>query len=336
MNVLSLFDGMSCGQIALERAEIPVENYFASEIDKWAIKITQKNYPNTVQLGNVSQWQDWHLPKIDLLLGGSPCQGFSIAGKRLDWDDPRSMLFFKYVDCLKWYKPTWFIFENVARMKKEVQDAISLELGVEPVRINSSLVSAQNRDRLYWTNIPNIEQPEDKQIYLKDIIEYGYVDKMKSYCIDANYYKGGNPKRYFEKASRQLVFDVGILQRAKGNNLGGIRGYDGKSPSLSSSQWQDNNFLCAFENELRDKSKTVRVGGRNSPPGSKQEWDNIFKSPKDLPKNLKYRKLLPIECERLQTVPDNYTKEVSNSQRYKMLGNGWTVDVIVHILDHIK
>lgn len=260
MNVLSLFDGMSCGRIALERAGVPVTNYFASEVDKYAIAVSKQNYPDIKHIGDVTQVRASDLPQIDLLIGGSPCQGFSFAGKQLNFDDPRSKLFFEFVRLLKETKPKYFLLENV-RMKKEFQDIISQHLGVEPIKINSSLVSAQNRVRLYWTNIPNVTQPDDKGIVLKDIIESGHVDRDKSHCLDANYYKGGNLKSYFEKHRRQLVFSD-----------------DG----------------------------------------------------------LTYRKLTPVECERLQTVPEGYTEGVSNTQRYKMLGNGWTVDVISHILKNIK
>jgi site-specific DNA-cytosine methylase len=256
MRVLSLFDGMSCGRIALERAGIDVDLYFASEIDKYAIQVVQNNYPYTIQLGNVEELQSCDLPKIDLLIGGSPCQGFSFAGKQLNFDDPRSKLFFEYVRLLRELKPKYFLLENV-KMRKESRDIISNELGVEPIEINSSLVSAQKRTRLYWTNIPNVTQPTDKGIKLKDVIEYGYADQDKSYCLDANYYKGGNLKSYFEKHRRQLVFS---------------------------------------DDDMKE-----------------------------------YRKLTPLECERLQTVPEGYTEGVSNTQRYKMLGNGWTVDVIAHI-----
>ena len=262
INVLSLFDGMSGAQIALERAEIPVLNYFASEIDKFAMKITQKNYPKTIQKGDVDSIDKNALPKIDLLIGGSPCQGFSVSGKRLNFDDPRSKLFFSYVKLLKEVHPTFFLLENV-KMKKDYQDIITKYLGVEPIEINSNIVSAQNRKRLYWTNIP-FSMPEDKHIYFKDIIEKGFVDKDKSLCLDASYFKGGSLEtlihNYINKSRRQIVFD---------------------------------------DNE-------------------------------------KWRMLTPIECERLQTVPDNYTEGVSKTQRYKMLGNGFTIDVIAHILKGIK
>lgn len=260
MNVLSLFDGISCGRVALQRAGVKVDNYYASEIDKYAIKVSQANWPDIIHPGDINNWQSWDIETPDLIIGGSPCQGFSVAGKQLAFDDPRSKLFFKFVEIVKFYKPKYFLLENV-RMKKEYQDIISKQLGVQPIRINSSLVSAQNRVRDYWTNIPGVTQPEDKGIYLKDIIEHGAVDKDKSYCIDANYWKGGNLKSYFEKHRRQLVFD--------------------KYPTL-------------------------------------------------------FRKLLPVECERLQNLQDNYTSSVSNTQRYKALGNGWTVDVIAHIFKSMK
>ena len=300
INVLSLFDGMSCGRIALDKLDIPCQ-YYASEIDKYAIKVSQANYPDTIQLGDVTQVYWKNKTKIDLLIGGSPCQGFSFAGKHLNFQDDRSKLFFEYVRLLNEVKPKYFLLENV-RMKKESEDIISQYLGVSPIAINSSNLSAQNRQRLYWTNIP-VSQPEDKGIKLKDILEDGLVDRDKSHCLDANYWKGGNLKSYFEKHRRQLVFEtepsVVIAQRPRGDNKGGIKALNGKTPTLSSCSWEQNNFLVHAD-------------------------------------DLKWRKLSPIECERLQTVPDNYTNHVSNTQRYKMLGNGMTVDVITHILKGMK
>jgi DNA-cytosine methyltransferase len=169
MNVLSLFDGMSCGQIALDQLGIQVDNYFASEIDKYAIQVAKNNYPNMKHLGDVTTVNGSELPKIDLLIGGSPCQGFSFAGKQLNFDDPRSKLFFEFVRLLKECNPKYFLLENV-KMKKEYQDIITEHLGVEPIEINSNLVSAQNRKRLYWTNIPGVTLPNDKNIFLKDIV----------------------------------------------------------------------------------------------------------------------------------------------------------------------
>jgi len=271
MKILSLFDGMSCGRIAFDRLNIPVEKYYSSEIDKYSQIVSQANYPDIIPLGDITKWREWDIEQPDIIIGGSPCQGFSFAGKRLNLEDERSKLFFEFRDIVRHYKPKYFLLENV-RMDEESENVISREMGIQPVLINSALVSAQNRQRLYWTNInagsdlfgflkPEISQPIDKEVYLENIIECGYVDRKKSYCIDANYGKGGNLKRYFKRSSRQLVFD---------------------------------NSDCK-----------------------------------------KYRMLKPGECEILQNVPKNYTNHVSNSQRYKMLGNGWTVDVICHILKHM-
>ncbi len=313
MNVLSLFDGMSCGQIALERAGIKVDNYFASEIDKYAIEVTQKNYPNTIRLGDILKVFAKNLPKIDLLIGGSPCQGFSQAGNGLNFNDPRSKLFFEFVRLLKECKPKYFLLENV-RMKKKYQDIISKYLNIKPIYINSDLLSAQTRKRFYWTNIPNIKQPKNKKIYLKDILENQSI----------------NPN---------------ILQLAHGGNKGGLRAKNGKVPSITSSSWAYNNLLVdqciqinpdkscggrqpSIQNRVYfEKGKSLALNTFCVHRVAKKYLDNI---------NCLIRKLTPIECERLQTVPDNYTNYVSNSQRYKMLGNGWTVDVIVHILKNIK
>jgi DNA-cytosine methyltransferase len=311
MNVLSLFDGMSCGQLALDQLGIKVDTYYASEIDKYAIQIAKKNYPETKHLGDVREIKAKNLLPIDLLIGGSPCQGFSKAGKGLNFSDPRSALFFEFVRILKETKPKYFLLENV-RMKKEYQDIISEHLGVEPIQINSSLLSAQNRVRLYWTNLTNIKQPIDKNIVLKDILETGQVDRDKSFCIDANYFKGGNLKSYYEKHRRQLVFNLVVPEATK-------KGFT----TIEDGDCFDATFL---------KSKTRR--GRNM----KYKSNCLTAAPYEYMKytHPTYRKLLPIECERLQTVPDNYTEGVSNSQRYRMLGNGWTVEVIKHILDKLK
>lgn len=433
MNVLSLFDGMSCGQIALDQLGIPVDKYFAAEIDKHAIKVAKANYPDMVHLGDVREVRTKHnalhamnengvgeLYDIDLLIGGSPCQGFSFAGQQLNFDDPRSMLFFEYVRLLKALNPRYFLLENV-KMKKESQDIISEYLGVEPIEINSNLVSAQNRKRLYWTNIPVDGLPEDKGIVLADILEpledigqehyhsmkaVQYMergndkwmqagnrradryeqtpDTQKSFTLTANIHKGV-PYNYFKdtrdavkgarivnrrldengkrkdndksikpqtrlelrkddkagclttvqkdsvvaktnssglqivgeadikaRESLRRVYDTEgksptlmastgghtqpkILQKGRGYNKGGLKANDGKTPTISTSAWEHNNHLTYNE-------------------------------------GMSWRKLTPTECERLQTVPDGYTDHVSNTQRYKMLGNGWTVEVIKHIM----
>lgn len=312
MNVLSLFDGMSCGQIALERAGVKVDNYFASEVDKYAIEVTKKNYPATIHLGDVTKWREWGLPEIDLLIGGSPCQGFSKAGKQLNFDDPRSKLFFEFVNILGAVKPKYFLLENV-RMKKEYQDVITEYLGVEPVIINSDLVSAQRRERLYWTNIPGIGQPADRGVLLEHILESGEVDRDKAYCLDANYFKGTNAGQYLCKKRRQVVWIIPEATK---------KGY----VEVSEGQCIDLTFI---------KSKTRR--GRLMIEKSNCLTASTFNYCKVT--NDWFRKLTPIECERLQTVPENYTGCVSNTQRYRMLGNGWTVDVIAHIfkgLDGVK
>jgi DNA-cytosine methyltransferase len=348
--VLSLFDGMSCGQLALQRAGIPVEYYFASEINKYASAVTTKNFPDTVQLGDVNNWIDWNLPQIDLLLGGSPCQGFSHAGHGLNFDDPRSALFFKFVCCLKWYKPTYFLFENV-KMKKEWQDIISEQLGVQPIEIDSALVSAQSRKRLYWTNIPNITQPEDKGILLKDIIEDGVVDRDKSYCIDANYFKGGSLKMYLEKSRRQIV-NLPLHQSEKrlmvhGSAIRNPVTKRGIEEQLNIRKDEKSNCVVPT---YSSRLNLVQVGSlykNNGDAGRVYSTEGKGRTLKGdaggggakmglILDNAIIRKLTPLECERLQTVPDGYTESVSNTQRYKMLGNGWTIDVITHILKNIK
>jgi DNA (cytosine-5)-methyltransferase 3A len=305
MNVLSLFDGVSCGQIALKKCDIKVENYFASEVDKFTIKVTQNNFPNTIQLGDVRNINISDLPSIDLLIGGSPCQNLSLIGKmkgmstKDNYDivtleqylelkenefesEGQSFLFWEYVRILKELKPKFFLLENV-KMKNKWENIISEALGVKPIEINSSLVSAQNRRRLYWTNIPNITQPKDKNIFLSDIFEpnpnskYTLSDKMKLYF-----------------KTRKKNFNAGKINYKIGTD---------KASCITKS------------------SSAIDIS------------DNIIVQNGDYED---LRKLTPLEYERLQTVPDNYTNYVSDTQRYKMLGNGWTVDVIAHILKNIK
>jgi len=204
MTVLSLFDGMSCGQIALERAGVKVDEYIASEIDENAIKITQNNYPCTKQIGSVIDVSFFGMPKIDLLIAGSPCQGFSSAGKQLNFDDPRSKLFFEFVRILEETQPKYFLLENV-KMKKEWEDIITGLVGVKPIHIDSADISAGMRKRTYWTNI-NVSKIEKKDVSLESILDNAYSDKSKSYCIDANYGKGSNLRRYLYRGSRQIVF----------------------------------------------------------------------------------------------------------------------------------
>lgn len=275
MNVLGLFDGISTGYLALKNIGIKIDKYYSSEIDKYANAVSEYNFPEIIRLGDINNWHNWNIEwdKIDLILAGSPCQGFSSSGKGLNFEDPRSKLFFEFAEILNYTKSknpkVLFLLENV-KMKKEWQNVITNYVKVEPIEINSALVSAQSRKRLYWTNIKNITQPENKKILLKDIIENGFVDREKSLTLDAHYYHCVL-QDYIIKKRRQIIF-------------------------LNSQKTE-------------------------------------------------FRKLILKECERLQTFPEDFTlygkfddkiKIISNTQRYKMLGNSWTLKVIEHILKNIK
>ena len=518
MKVLSLFDGMSCGQIALSKLGIKVDKYYASEIDKYTIQITQKNFPDTVQLGDICEIDAKDFMDVDLILAGSPCQGFSFAGKQLAFDDPRSSLFFEFVRLLKEIRPKYFLLENV-RMKKEFLEVITEQVSscytaddvapeykdifgsvkIEPHFINSSLLSAQSRQRYYWTNIPNIQQPEDKGIVLRDVLEYEPQDptlmsdnfvarqiknekddclitegKEKASNLSAEeYVKNGRQGDYLAcdddgkpiadmvgKNGKKLIKEnldkamtitardykgfsgrgstgvrvdspkqVGVAVDIKGHDiLKRVYSPEGKSPTINAHsggntepkvvtggamrarsknkdgkhvEWKEttpqqmlelrkdekSNSISTVSKDslvvqsyrevrtdeakkarkearqktgkdhtpfrskkleprddgkvgtvtpslnkdheismIREKSKTVRSGGRGS--YDRHEWDSVDE--------MHWRKLTPLECERLQTVPDGYTEGVSNTQRYRMLGNGWTVDVIAHILTNME
>lgn len=323
MNVLSLFDGMSCGQIALERAGIKVDNYFASEIDKYAIQTTMKNYPKTRQIGDVTTLQPKKSSGIDLLMGGSPCQGFSVAGKRLNFDDPRSKLFFEYVRMLELMKPKYFLLENVP-MKQEFQDIITSYLGVKPVMVNSSLVSAQNRKRLYWTNLP-VEQPEDKQIFLNDILEESVDDKYfisteKTLEICNIEARKGKIAYIGTDSQANRVYTI----HDKSVTLVGLGGGMGAKTGL---YW----IPCITPDRVNK-----RQNGQRFKPSNAKFYTLTAQDRHGVLVHGQIRRLIPMECERLQTVPEGYTDGVSDSQRYKMLGNGWTVDVISHILGGLK
>ena len=381
MNVLSLFDGMSCGQQALERLGIKVDNYFASEIDKYAITVTMANYPNTKQLGSVTQIDGYSLPKIDILIGGSPCQSFSFAGKRKGMStkdeqeiltlehylelksqeyefEGQSYLFWEYMRLLNEVKPKYFLLENVM-MGEKWEKILSKAIGVNPIMINSSLVSAQNRQRLYWTNIgmkpsglfgdleSTIEQPKDLGILLKDILEDEVDDKYflsektiatitrhknkiisekenpkQSCTIHANYFKmGGRDQQY-------IVHNM--MPRSSKSGKGGtghLTREDGKTYCLDTGSTNAVEIIATqignsekFGNSINDNGKAFTIRRCN---------------PNGIIINNKIRRLTPLECERLQTVKDGYTAHVSDSQRYKMLGNGWTVDVIAHIFKYL-
>ena len=428
--VCSLFDGMSGTQMALKNLGIKVDTYYASEIDKPAIQITRKNFPDTIHLGDVRDVKGEDFIKdIDLVVAGSPCQGFSFAGKQLAFDDPRSALFFEFIRILREVKPKYFLLENV-RMKKEFQDVISEQISsvypeytsgglfsIEPILINSALVSAQNRNRLYWTNIPGIEQPEDLGIVLRDVLEtcstkskltyntpkqFVSEEAIEKYVQDKNAEVNDTYNKRTVKGDKSTTIrpnnntaNVWVNEKAIRENkptyntpkqvgvAADLKGYDiikrvysenGKSPTLTTMGgghrepkvavkggairarskdskgkhvgWKEtkpkqvleirkddksNSLTSATKDsvavsKIRNKSKTVRSGGRLS--YDRHEWDSVDE--------LHWRKLTPLECERLQTFPDNYTEGVSNTQRYKMLGNGFTVRVIEHILKNME
>jgi site-specific DNA-cytosine methylase len=365
MNVLSLFDGMSCGQIALNKLGIKYDKYFACEIDKYAMQVTQHNFPDTIQLGDVQfvTKETFGTHKVDLVMGGSPCQGFSFAGKQLNFDDPRSALFFEFVRLVKELNPKYFLLENVV-MKQEYQDVISKYMGCEPIKINSALVSAQTRKRLYWTNIPNVGQPKDKGIVLKDIIESGYVDERmvnqgKSHCVTARY-SGAVWWNSIERRQRTMIALEQVddkLRHPEATKKGYAEAGDGEGLDLTfpdsktrrgRSMKDKSNCLTAASHEMGvvesipDKSQTIKSQYYKSSK-SNFERQGTYHATGIKQNDLTWRKLTPLECERLQTVPDGYTlvmedgkQKVSNSQRYKMLGNGWTVDVITHILKNMQ
>jgi DNA-cytosine methyltransferase len=299
MNVLSLFDGISCGLVALKRNQIPIQNYYACEIDKYAIKVSKHNHPEIQHLGSVVGLVP---PKnIDLLIGGSPCQDLSIAKKgRKGLDGERSGLFWEYVRILKECNPKYFILENVNSMSKESKQTITEALGVEPIMIDASLVSAQSRKRLFWTNISVKGLPKDKGILLKDILQDAEVDDRmvsngKAYTLTASY-NGAIVENSIKRKQRTMVIGHIGNTKAQANR---VYSTEGKSVSLS-----------ANGGGLGAKTGLYDVNG--------------------------IRKLTPIECERLQGLPDDYTKEVSNTQRYKCLGNAFNVDVICFILGFIN
>lgn len=332
MNVLSLFDGMSCGQLALNRARIEYDKYYASEIDKHAIKVTQQHFPKTIQLGSVTNVTAKELPSIELLIGGSPCKGFSRAGNGLNFNHPESKLFFEYVRIWKECKPKYYLLENV-QMKKEWEMEINKLLGCRPLRFNSSWVSAQNRERLYWTNIPVTSIPVNKRIFLKDIIEDGETDLEKSYCIDSNYFKGGNIKNTSGSQStrRNMVIQLSDNKESEGKQpyqQNRIYDINGKSPALLSQ-------LSGGTYSILQRGRGFNKGGYKkdkSPTLSSNSWEHN----NHIVANGTKRKLTVRECCRLQTVPDNYFYGiVSNTQAYKMLGNGWTIDIISHILSFL-
>ena len=309
MNVLSLFDGMSCGQIALNKVGIKYDKYFASEIDKYPIQVTQSNYPDTIQLGDVKNIKGVDLPKIDLMFGGSPCQGFSKEGKQLNFEDPRSKLFFEFVRILKEVKPKYFLLENV-KMNKESQNIISKYLGVEPVLINSNILSAQNRPRLYWTNIPFELNTEKKDSFkFRNIVQ---KDVDEKYNLDLN------------KLTEKFIKDNTGLRNTTFT----------EKRTEEAKRLRKEHFLKYGKDYTPRRAKELFPRTDDKSNCLTATFSN--KEHLVIDSNGTFRKLTPIEFERLQTIPDNYTNFVSDNQRYRMIGNGWTVDVIAHIFKNIK
>ena len=409
MIVFSGFDGMSCGQIALNRAGIPVTKYYAAEVDKYAITVTQANYPTTIQLGDISYWRLWNIDwsTIDLIIGGSPCQGFSFAGEQLAFDDPRSKLFFVWLDILNHIKScnpnVKFMLENV-KMKKEYLNVISDKLGVQPILINSALVSAQNRKRYYWCNWFT-DQPTDKGIYLRDIlqpesdiptemyhqqktVDYmfrgnekwkqagecradGYlqtIDTNKSFTLTANIHKGApynfcdftDPTALTERRTDEAKKIRRETMRKNGVDFSPRRAKelvartDGKMNCLTATYSKQEHTVLIKSAKSKNPTFTKyymqfdpngkgqkSLGNRVNLPDSKHKCLSgttggnkhgvVVNS-----SEFKYRKLTPIECERLQGVDDNYTNHVSNTQRYKMLGNGWQCDTVVGLFIYMQ
>ena len=352
LNILSLFDGMSCGQIALERAGIKVNNYFASEIDKYAIQVAKHNYPNMQHIGDVTQVKATELPKIDLLIGGSPCQGFSFAGKQLNFDDPRSKLFFEFARLLKECNPKYFLLENV-KMKKEWQDIISKELGVEPIEICSSLFSAQQRKRLYWTNI-NVDLsklPKSNNV-IADVLDLPIKNKRENKILmSKSDFKVKVRKNYIDKKELAL-----FLRSYKTKTINEISVFC-NAPKTMVEHWfrTDNSFsipdaeywfklkeFLKIQDCKYDKAVTEFELKNNSFDMAKRIYHIDGKHPtlttltgggqrKTITDGNEMFYLNPEHCEKLQTVPLGYTKTASERQRFRMLGNGWTVDVIAHI-----
>ena len=329
MKVLSLFDGIATGYEALLKAGIKVDKYYASEIDKSAIKIALKNHPDIIEIGDVTQIDFNDYKDVDLLIGGSPCTNISIAGKQEGFEGTASGLFKYYVDALDIIKPKYFLLENV-KPRKDFEDYITERIGVDPILINSNLVSAQNRKRLYWTNIPEIQPPKDKGIMLRDIVhEYNDPDiNLEPYKVP------------FDKSLKIINEDIKkgkigyFRQDSQANRVYSIHG---KAVTLcgeaggGAAKMGQYLFGCITPDRVNKRQNGQRFNdGEKFYTLTAQDRHGILIDGY-------IRKLTPIEAERLQTLPDNYTEceGVSESQRYKCLGNGWTADVIAHILSYI-
>ncbi len=351
INVLSLFDGISCTQIALKNLGIKVDKYYASEIDKPAIKITQKNFPNTIQLGDIKKIKGKDLPKIILIAGGSPCQGFSFAGKQLAFNDPRSVLYFEFIRILKEVKPKYFLLENVRMERKHIQvinetiskiypDSCNSNLfgEIEPILINSAKLSAQNRNRLYWTNIPNIKQPNDLGIVLKDVLEYEPKEFTK---MSDNFLKRNGERNCMIDDTKEKANSFSAMDYVKNGRQGNYLACDDEGKPIHGA---GNNGMTLVPLNIKGGAIRGRYNYKNKinqhlevrKDAKSNAITTVQKDNVAIVKNQFWRKLTVLEAERLQTIPDNYTQGVSNSQRYKQLGNGMTVKVIEHILKNME
>ena len=390
MKVLSLFDGISCGRLALERANLPVEKYDAFEIDKYAIAVSQNNFPDIVHHGNVFDGDFTQFKGYDLLLGGSPCTYWSVAkrGREITTDGEGFKLFMEYVRALEESECRYFLYENNFSIHQNIKDEISEKLGVQPIMINSALLSAQNRKRCYWTNIPDIILPNDKGIMLKDILQSGISWQDKSYCMTASY-DGAIFPNTIKRKQRTMVAEPVAVNDENGKSRT-IKAQYGRS-AISNAVRSDNFGATMVAEQIPfntfhgegEKSKTVMAGyhkygeatliknsgfnggttavatpiriGEYGKGGQGQRIYSVYGKSVTLSANgggqgaktglykidlpdgdYIIRKLTPVEAERLQTLPDNYTAGISNTQRYKCIGNGWTVDVISHILGGLK
>ena len=371
MKALNFCGGLESGRLAMDRANISVDTYYSAEIDPYAIKIANKNHPDIIQLGDVTKINTQDLPEIDLLMGGSPCQGFSFAGKQLAFDDPRSRLFFEFIRIMNELKPKYVLLENV-RMKKQFEDVITEHMGFPPQLLNSSKVSAQNRWRNYWfgTYINGkyeqimIPPLEDKGLVLKDILQTDHDEppvpinernarhhknpNQKALCTTATMYKGagnngmtivdrlmpvGQAEEYAHynyRATKEVYHMDGkaptLLTMQGGNREPKVATYSPKGGRIVNRRLDANGVRKDYQMDLPLKPQVeVRSDDKTNCLTTVQK-DNV------VVEGMTWRKLTPIECERLQTLPDNYTEGVSKTQRNKMIGNGWTVDVIAHIL----
>lgn len=347
-NVISCFDGISAGILALQRAGIEFDNYYAFEIDKSAIKCSTINHPNIIQLGDICNWKDNIIEDVDLIIGGFNCQSFSFSGKGLGFDDPRGQLFFVFSDIIKYYNPKYFLGENVV-MKKEYSDTISEYLGVDYTLINSSLLSAQNRKRLYWTNFP-ITIPEDKNIYWKDvkdnnvsIEQYYYTDKGLAWLAQHSHNRNKTLKTFEEENSKMQMLEASHSKLYSSQRFFGIpdiplddeqvAAMRGRRISFTGSRSDNNHNIPITQYlEFRYDNKTNCL--------TTVSKDNVvvpFTLPNRIPANEFFFRYLTInECEKLQTFPIGYCNMLPKTQAYKCLGNSWTVDVISHIFNCMK